>query len=127
MPSHQPSQAYGTTCRDRYRITLTMLYTGDRDDIPTFLFYGTTRSLMLRVCRLMVQWCRGIIDRLVLCSGQHPRPRNGFARDYYSVEVYGLQTRYMSVKDVGIIFQRALLHECPCRVVQHPYARFINM
>ena len=112
--------------RQHFRITMSMLYTGDLDDIPTYVFYGTEQQLMERVCQRMMQWRSGAFQSLRLSYCQVPRPRNGFAREYHQVEVFGLNTDFMTTKTLALIFKRALMAETPCRVAQYPFSKFIN-
>ena len=126
MPNYKILQKRKPFYRQCFRITMSMLYTGDNDDIPTFVFYGTQDELMHRVCQRMMRLSCGMYRSLNLTHRHVPRPRNGFVRTYHAVQVHGLNTRLMSVKDVALIFKRALQAATPCRVAQYPFSKFIN-
>lgn len=110
-----------------HRIAYTEDMRGDKDNIPTLLFYGAPFVLLKDVCEPIYRMMDGKVRNLVIDWEHSCRWRNGKCYWRTMIRIYGLDEQFISLKEFIFLLIAKMKRICNCTVRHYRLETFVNL
>lgn len=110
-----------------HRIAYTEDMRGDKDNIPTLLFYGAPFVLLKDVCEPIYRMMDGKVRNLVIDHEHSCRWKNGKCYWRTMIRIYGLDEQFISLKEFIFLLIAKMKRICNCTVRHYRLETFVNL
>lgn len=128
IPVIPPPSARNPFNRDWHReIAYALDYTGDNDDVPTFLFSGNLYNLLKDVFSQLLGKGEWAFQGFRLYRTIAPKARNGKSSWRTVVELKGYRPDFLSLDELAVIIEFKIRHLCWCNIRKLKLNKFLNI
>lgn len=110
-----------------HRIAYSEDLRGEKDNIPTLLFYGAPFDLLRDVCLNVFNMMNGKVEDLVIDREHSCRWRNGKCYWRTMIQIHGLDENFISLKDFTLLLITRMQDVCNCSIRHYKLETFVNL
>lgn len=110
-----------------HRIAYSEDLRGEKDNIPTLLFYGAPFDLLRDVCLYVFNMMNGKVEDLVIDREHSCRWRNGKCYWRTMIQIQGLDEQFISLKDFTSLLITRMKNVCNCSIRHYKLETFVNL
>lgn len=110
-----------------HRIAYSEDLRGEKDNIPTLLFYGAPFDLLRDVCLYVFNMMNGKVEDLVIDREHSCRWRNGKCYWRTMIQIRGLDEQFISLKDFTSLLITRMKNVCNCSIRHYKLETFVNL
>lgn len=110
-----------------HRIAYTETMRGDKDDIPTLLFYGAPFALLKDACEALYRMMNGMVKNLVIGHEHSCRWMNGKCYWRTTIQIIGLNEQFISLKEFVLLIISKMKRLSNCTIRHYRLETFVNL